>query len=49
MEPKCVWFGMYLGHVQQQHADGSVSAYFHDQVGGPGYVLRLWAGEWRAA
>ena len=47
--PRFVWFGMYLGHVQQHHADRSVTAYFHDQHGGPGYVLRLLAGGWRAA
>ena len=44
-----IWFNQYLGHVQEVHRDGSVTAWFHDAVGGPGYVLRLWAGEWKEA
>ena len=47
--PTFVFFGMFLGKVQQHHADGSVTAWFHDAIGGPGYVLRLWQDEWIAA
>ena len=44
--PDFVFFGQYLGHVQERHNDGSVTAWFHDSIGGAGYLLRLWAGEW---
>lgn len=40
---------MFLGHVQEVHRDGSVSAWFPDAIGGPGHVLRLWEGEWSPA
>lgn len=46
---KFVWFKNYLGLVQHVNRDGSVTAWFHDAIGGPGYLLTLWAGEWRAA
>jgi hypothetical protein len=48
---KYVWYkNYYLGYVQSgPHQDGSVKAWFPDAIGGPGYLLMLWAGEWKAA
>lgn len=49
VKPKFIWYGMLIGHVQQLFDDGSVEAWFPAREGGPGYLLRLWAGEWRHA
>jgi hypothetical protein len=45
---KFIWFGMFIGHVQATHSDGAVTAWFPSTAGGPGYLLRIEAGEWRA-
>ena len=47
--PRFVWWGMYLGQVRHHFSDGRLAAWFHDKVGGPGYVLTLQPGEWEAA
>jgi hypothetical protein len=44
---RCILYQNWLGLVQKQFDDGSIMAWFHDNVGGPGYLLRLWKGEWR--
>lgn len=38
---KCrfVWFKQFLGHAQIAHRDGSVTAWFHDSIGGPGSIF----------
>jgi hypothetical protein len=47
--PKYIWFGMRLGYVYSHREDGSLQAYFHDDIGGPGYVIWLQPEEWKAA
>lgn len=42
-----VFYGQFIGQVQDYHRDGSVTAWFHDSIGGAGYLLRLWDGEWQ--
>jgi hypothetical protein len=48
--PRFIWWGLQIGHVQEMHRDGSLTAWFPPRVGhAPGYHIRLWPGEWTPA
>lgn len=47
--PRFIWYGMFLGYVQEELFDGALRVWFHDTIGGAGYLLRIEKDEWRAA
>ena len=47
--PRFIWYGMFLGYVQDELLDGALRVWFSDSTGGAGYLLRIEKDEWRAA